>query len=342
MKIKIWIGILFFLCPFLGCADQLNLYIWARQIPNKILQQFTEETGITVNLSAYDSNEIMYAKLKSGPNPGYDIISPSTYFIPKLQRSGLLYPLDKAKIPNFKHLDPKFLSQAYDPENHYSIPIQWGATGIFLNRSLIPQRSVHTWAEIWDPQYQHQLVILDDVREVFAIGLIKCGYSPNDEDPEHLQEAYQMLKKLRHNIKLYNSNAIETLVTDEDVTVGMAWNATIAKTQIENSAIQFIYPKDGYAIWIDSLAILKDAPHKAAAHTFINFILRPDISAKLVILELFPVPNLSAQDQVPVHLRNNTTLFPDLETLSRGTILVEISAKAMATLEDYWEHLRIN
>lgn len=342
MKTKILLCILLFIYPFLVLADQLNLYIWARQIPNKILQQFTEETGITVNLSAYDSNEIMYAKLKSGPNPGYDIISPSTYFIPKLKRSGLLLPLDKSKIPNFRHLDPKFLNQAYDPQNYYSIPIQWGATGIFLNQRLITQTSIRTWADIWKPKYKHQLVILDDVREVFAIGLIKCGYSPNDEDPKHLQEAYNMLTKLRHNIKLYNSNAIETLVTDEDVTVGMAWNATIAKTQIENPAIEFIYPEDGYAIWIDSLAILKDAPHKAAAHTFINFILRPDISAKLVILELFPVPNLSAQNQVPSYLRNNPTLFPDLKTLSRGTILVEISASAMATLEDYWEHLRIN
>lgn len=338
------VGLIISLFVYCGAvqAAGLNLYLWAGQIPNELVHQFTQETGISVNISSYDSNEIMYAKLKAAPNAGYDIVSPSTYFVQKLNHSQLLMPLNKHLIPNFKNLDKTFLDQDYDPGNRFSLPLQWGATGIFVNQRLRPDAKIQHWADLWQPRFKHQLALLDDVREVFAIGLLKCGYSPNDENPSHIKHAFHELKKLRKNIKLYNSNASVALMTDEDVTIGMTWNGFVAKANLENPSINFIYPKDGFALWIDNLAILSTAPHPEAAHAFINFMLRPDISARMMELEFFPVPNTAAIAKLPPQLRQNPILFPPPEILANGTILLDISPETMRILEQDWQRLRIS
>src|SRR5579872_4818621 len=121
--------LLFLFSPLLFAAENtVNVYTWSGVIPDFIIQQFEKETGIKVNFSTYDSNEVMYAKLRAGKNPGYDVIEPSSYYIDRMRRQNMLEKLDKKNLPNFKNLDPTFLNQAYDPNSNYSIPFIWGIT----------------------------------------------------------------------------------------------------------------------------------------------------------------------------------------------------------------------
>ncbi len=173
---------------------ELYFYNWSEYIPNEVLEDFTKETGIKVYYSTYESNESMYAKLKT-QGSGYDLVVPSTYFVSKMRKEGMLQKIDKSKLPHFKDLDPNYLNKPFDPSNNYSIPYIWGATGIGVNADMMNPNELHSWNDFWDEKWQGQLMMMDDSREVFHIALTKLGYSANTTNPEEIKAAYEELKK---------------------------------------------------------------------------------------------------------------------------------------------------
>ncbi len=323
-------------------SKELNLYLWAGQISPSIIKQFREETGINVNLSSYDSNETLYAKLKSSKNIGYDIISPSTYFTEKMHSENMLVKIDKKKLSNYKFLDKAFLNKAYDPNNDFSIPLQWGSTGIFINKHYFPKEAIHSWSTLWKKRFYNKVLLLDDMREIFSMALLSLGFSANDSNPKHITQAYHHLLLLMPNIKLFNSSAVVSLATDEDVALGMGWNGAIFKASLDNPALTYVYPSEGFVLWIDSLAIPTGAPHIEQALTFINFMLRPDIAAKLIQTELYPVPNTGAKAYLPPSLKNHPFLFPNADTIKRGEVQRHIPKHALQLIEKYWELLKMS
>ena len=134
-------------------AEQLIVYNWADYLPKEVLTRFTKETGIKVKYSTYDTNEVMYAKVKTLGGAGYDVVVPSTYYVDKMRREGLLSEIDKSKVPNLKNLDPKVMNQPYDPGNAYSVPYLWGSTGIAVRpdrKGNVPV--ISSWADLWKPE----------------------------------------------------------------------------------------------------------------------------------------------------------------------------------------------
>lgn len=332
-----------FFSPCLHAADDnvLNLYTWSGVIPDFIIQQFEKETGIKVNFSTYDSNETMYAKIKATADAGYDVIEPSSYYIDRMRRQRMLEKIDKSRLSHFKNEDPEFLNQSYDPHNQFSIPFIWGVTGIFLSTNDLPQNSITRWADLWEKKYENQLMLLDDSREVFAIALLSLGYSINDANPEHIKQAYLKLKELSPNIKVFKSDGVITILIDEDVSVGMAWNGDLYKAKKENSKLEFIYPKDGFVIWVDSFAIPVNAPHRDNAYTFLNFMLRADVAKAVSLSNDYPTPNLAAKKLLPKEIRDNPIVYPAHAVLRRGQFQTDISDEALELYERYWEKLKM-
>jgi spermidine/putrescine transport system substrate-binding protein len=319
----------------------VNIYNWSGYISNEVLKQFTKETGIKVNYTTYDSNETMYAKLKANPNTDYDIVVPSTYFVDRMRKQGMLQPLNKAKLDNFNNLNPALLNKAYDPGNRYSVPYFWSTTGIALNTRYHKLKAVHAWADLWNPRYRNQLLFLDDMREVFSVALLVLGYSPNDTDPEHIRQAYLKLKALMPNIRLFNADGVKSLYIDEDLTLGMGWNGDIFQAQQENPALHFIYPQEGFIISIDSMVIPVGAAHRNNAYRFINFILRPDIAKKISLSTGYATPNAAAIHLMPASLLNNPIVYPGQAILKRGVVQVAVGEQAEAIYQKYWEQLKI-
>lgn len=318
----------------------LNIYTWTNYIPSKVLQQFSQETGVKVHLSEYDSNETMYAKLKASPQAGYDIIIPSSYFIERMTKQNMLHKIDHKKIPNIKNINPLFLYKPFDPKNEYSIPYLWGASGIAVNTDYINPKDVQNWRDLWQPQYKNQLMMLNDLRDIFGMALLVLGYSINDRNPEHIKQAYLELRKLLPNIKIFNSDAEQTIYIDEDATIGMGYNGDIHLTQQENPKVQFIYPQEGFTLWIDSLAITKNAPHLENAYKFINFLLRPSV-AKTVILSIgYNSPNSAAIKLLPKKIQKDPTINPSPQILQHGQLESDIGS-AISIYEKYWELLKI-
>jgi len=341
---KYWLLLLFIIAPVWADANAepiLNVYNWSGYISNDVLKEFEKETGIHVNYTTYDSNETMYAKLKADPDAGYDIVVPSTYFIDRMYKQGMLRKIDKNKIPNFKNLNPALLNKPFDPHNQYSIPYFWSTTGIAINTKYYPYNSITSWNDLWKSEYKDQLLLLDDVREVFSMALISLGYSANDADPEHIKQAYLKLRQLLPNVRLFNDEAAASIYIDEDAVLGMGWDGDIYMANKENPDVQFIYPKEGYVLSLDSMAIPSGARHVDNAYKFINFILRPDIAMQISMATGYASPNLAAQKLMPKELATNKITYPDAATLARGQVQTDVGSQANAVYQRYWELLKI-
>ncbi|MCK4869812.1 MAG: spermidine/putrescine ABC transporter substrate-binding protein [Gammaproteobacteria bacterium] len=321
-------------------TNVVNIYTWANYIPQSIITKFEQQTGITVNLSEYDSNETLYAKLKTSPDAGYDVIIPSSYYVERMRKQGMLHKLNTKRLRNYKHLNPLLLNKTFDPGNKYSVPYFWGSTGIVINKKYFNPKTINKWSDLWQAKYKNQLLILDDMREAFAIAFIKLGYSINDTNPTHIKQAYLLLKKLMPNIKLFNSDAENNIYIDEDATIGMGWSGDIYSARPENKDLTFIYPKDGFSVWIDCMAITKYAPHLANAYKFINFIMQPKIAAQLSLITGYAPPNIAALKLLPKKMCTDPLVNPSKKTLLRGYFQEDIG-KATGLYTKYWELLKI-
>ena len=330
-----------FASKLFAAENILNLYTWSGVIPDALIRQFENETGIKVNFSTYNSNEIMYAKLRTNKKSGYDIVEPSSYYVDRMRRQNMLEKLDKTKLPHLSNINPDFTHQAYDPHSDYSIPFIWGVTGIFINKNDHSPGTVTSWADLWNKKFHNQLLLLDDSREVFSIALLTLGYSINDNNPSHIEQAYQKLKTLMPNVKLFNSDAVITILVDEDTTIGMAWNGDLLKAWNENPALDFVFPKDGFVIWVDNFVIPQNAPHRDNAYRFLNFILRPEIAKKISLSSSFSTTNLAAKKLLPANIRNNPIYYPPHALLRKGEFQRDIDDKALQIYEKYWEKLKM-
>lgn len=340
---KKWlIVILIFFCAAAMADDNVvNVYVWSQELTPKIVQQFQKDTGIKVNYSTFDSNEVLYAKMKASKQAQYDVVEPSSYYITRMARENMIEKLDKSKLSNYKNLNPTFMHPAYDPSGEYSIPWVWGLTGIFVNRNYYPDDKIETWRDLWSPKYRDSLLMLDDPREVFNIGLMTLDYNPNNNNPQQLKEAYNNLVTLLPNIRLYNSSSVPSLLIDEDATIGMAWNADVYKAIRQNPSIEFIYPKDRFIIWVDAFVVPSNAPHRENAYKFLNYILQAKIAALQVTESYYPTANLAAMAELPPELANNKVIFPSQAVLKQGYFQTDIDDTALDAISRYWELLKL-
>lgn len=340
MKHLFTLLVMLLLTPQALAAEVVNVYAWGGEIPDAVVRDFERATGITVHLSTFDSNETLYSRLKASPSGMYDVIAPSAYFVERMRRQGMLAPLDKRLLPHLKNLDKHFLNPEYDPKNRYSLPFIWGTTGIFYNQHSISPPP-EDWESLWDKRFKNRLMLLDDSREVFSMALLSLGFNPNDNNPEHLQNAYEKLLALVPNIRLFASENIQAIMIDEDADAGAAWNGDAWKAQTENKDIAFTYPKSGFVIWVDCLAIPANAHNRPEAHRFIDFLLRAKTSANVARISSQAITNLAGQKRLPPEIRNNPVVYPPEDVLVRGTFQRDLDDKTLALYNSLWQRLKL-
>jgi spermidine/putrescine-binding protein len=275
-------------------STTLNLYAWSEYVPQQLLDEFSTKYGIKVNYDTYSSNEEMLAKLQAGAS-GYDVIIPSDYTVAIMIKQGMLEPIDTTQLSNFGNLDPRFVNRDYDPGNKYSIPYQWGTTGLVYDKTLVPS-APKSWNDLWDPAYKGHLVFLDDEREVMGMALEVLGFDRNSITESELNQAEQKLIELKPNILKFDSDAPETAIISHEAWAGMVYNGNASLAYQEDSNVVYICPTEGCTIWFDNLAIPKGAPHIDAAMLFLNWVLNPQES--ILITKQYPYsnPNKAALD----------------------------------------------
>ena len=322
-------------------AQVLNFYNWSEYMPQEVLDRFTEETGIAVVYTTYDSNEALYAKLKlldeSSP---YDLAVPSTYYVSKMRREDLLAPIDHGKLHGLDRLDPKLRDQAFDPGNAYSIPYLWGTAGIAVDAADIDPAGITSWGDLWRPEFRGRVMMTNDVRDVFHVGLKLLGHSANSADPAQIEAAYHKLEELLPSVRTFNSDAPRMPYLEGETDIGMIWNGEAATGRADLPTLTYIYPREGAALWMDSFVIPKNARNPEAAHRFIDFVLRPEIAA-LISAEIgYATPNLAALELLDPEVAGDRTIYPQPDDLVNAEFQEDVGDAAMQIYHRYWDQLK--
>ena len=329
------------LLPALAAADQPRVVVfnWSEYMPDQVLQMFEKQTGIQVVYSTYENNEAMYAKIKLLDASGYDVVFPSTYFVNRMRKEKLLLPLDKSRLPNFKNLDPTLLDKPYDPGNVYSVPYMWGTTAIAVDAARVNPDTIHSWRDLWRPEFAGRLMLSEDLREVFGMALRLLGHSGNSTDAGQIEAAYEQLRTLMPNVRLFASDAQKQAFLNQEVVIGMIWNGEAYMAAQENPEIRYIYPQEGSIIWLDSMVIPKNAGNPDQAHAFIDFMQRPEI-ARMISEEIgYASPNKAAVALLDEAVRQDATVYPPAEILAKGEFQLDVG-EAIMVYEKYWEKLK--
>lgn len=332
---------LFLIIPLslFAAPKELRIYTWSDYFDQAVIKQFEKESGVKVILGTYDNNEEMFDEIKKKGAKNYDVAFPSTYFLDRMARLGMLQPLDHSKLPNMKNMNKALLNKPYDPKNTYSTPYMWGSTAIAVNTKKINPAGIKSWNALWNPAFKGRVFLMDDVREVFGMGLRSSAFSGNDTNPEHIKTAYDKLLKLMPGVKVMSSEKPGEYFRKNLVDIGMIWSSEIFTMSDTHPHIKYIFPDEGAIFWVDSIVIPKGAQNLDSAHLFINFMMKPDVAKKNSEYTGCATANQSAVSLLDKKIQNNKTVYPDPTDLVRGEFQTDVG-NAISLYEKYWESLK--
>lgn len=316
--------------------ESLILFDWAGYMPQSILDAFTQESGIPVTYLIYDDQDEAVAEIRAGKQ--VDVLVLDNELIPTVVADGLLAELDYQNIVNFRYISPNFRDLTYDPENKYSIPIQWGTSGLVV-RSDRTQQPITGWADLWNPRYAGRIGIWPYERDMIDITLKALGYSINSQDPAELNQAQQKLLALRKNVFLMDptlATGVSYLMDDKTALIyGWSYDAREAEAKLATST--YVLPKEGTILWSDNVTIPANSVHKQAAEKFINFLLRPEISAQMVNELWVATPNSAARPFIAAEILSNPAIYPPNESLKQAEFEEPASEETKQRYEQIWD-----
>ena len=311
---------------------ELHIYNWSDYIAEDTVPNFQKEFGVKVTYDTYESNEEMVAKLQAGAT-GYDIVVPSGYIIPVMVATDLITPINKKYITNFNNISPIFQNLPTDPGNKYTVPWQWGTTGIAYRHDKV-KTPMDSWGVFLDKQFGKKMTMMDDGREVIGAFLRYRGHSLNSTNPAELSKAKADAIAAKKQLKAYISAPVKAQLISGDVWISQLWNGDTTQAKAEQPNLTYVIPKEGCTIWGDSMCIPKSAPNKRAAHEWMNYILRPEVGAALSEATGYGTPNAAA-----ARVMKNPVPYPTEDELKRLEYQVDLG-KDTATWDQIWTEIK--
>ena len=321
--------------------EQVIVYNWGEYIDPDVITMFEEETGISVIYEEFETNEIMYPKIKSGAI-AYDVVCPSDYMIERMVREDLLAEINWDNVPNIKNIDPTYMDQSksFDPDNAYSVPYCFGTVGILYNKTMVDE-PIDSWDVLWDPKYTDNILMQDSVRDAFAVALKRKGYSLNSTDVNELEEATADLIKQKPLVQAYVIDQVRDKMIGNEAAIGVIYSGEAIYTQWENENLEYVIPKEGSNVWIDSWVIPKNAQNKENGEKFINFLCRPDIALMNFEYITYSTPNKEARALIEdEELRNSTIAFPTADMLKDCETFRFLGNDADAFYNELWNKVK--
>ncbi|MCR5342109.1 MAG: ABC transporter substrate-binding protein [Butyrivibrio sp.] len=324
-----------------GNSDNVvYIYNWGEYIDPEVLTIFTEETGIEVVYDEFETNEIMFPKIKAGAVK-YDLVCPSDYMIKKMIDNDLLQEIDFNNVPNYVNIGDDYwkLAEDYDPGNRFAMPYVFGTIGILYNKNMVKEK-VDSWDILWDPKYKDEILMQDSVRDAFMVAEMKLGYSINTTDEDELQESKELLQKQKELVQAYVVDQVRDKMIGNEAALGVIYSGEAIFTQRENPDLEYVIPKEGTNFWMDSWVIPKNAKHKENAEKFLNFLARADIACMNFDYITYSTPNMAARELVEDEdIKNSPIAFPDLSKYHLE-INVSLGEKADRHLSDLWREVK--
>lgn len=305
---------------FSGCENKktnakeiIKVYNWGEFIADEVLDIFYEETGIYVEYDTFNENEAMYTKVKNSGDDSYDVIVPSDYMVKKMADEGMLHEINYDNIPNYSNVDETFTrARTYDPDGKYSVPYLWGTVGILYNKDLVGDIQIDSMEDLFDyNNFSGKICMLDSIRDTIGMTLKMLGYSMNDTDPAHINQAKEKLLEQKNHILAYGTDDLPDKVISGSAALAMVYSGDGIYAADENDNVGFVVPKEGTNIAVDCFAVLKTSKHTEAAEKFINFMLRPDI-AKMNSEETgYSTTNAEAKKIIDPEMVSDKNRYPD-------------------------------
>jgi spermidine/putrescine transport system substrate-binding protein len=323
-----------------GCQqkpEELHLYAWSDELPQDVIDDFTKETGIVTTMDTFDSNETLIAKMEAGAT-GYDLVQPSQYAVPILTTKGLIQEIDHSKLKNYNEIGTVFQNISFDPGNKTSIPYLWGTTGFAYNDTCVKE-PITSWKALWDPQYSGRIYMLDNMLAAYIAGLQVNGYHANSTDKNEIEIATQSLIEQKAVLGGYNSTNFPDLIASGEACIVEAWSGNVLQVMNENPNVHYVIPDEGGSMWVDNFAIPAGAKNLDAAYQFIDYVLRPEVAAKVTELTKIATAVDASKALLPPEIANNQAVFPPAERLAKADFIVFLG-DAMNYYQDGWTRVK--
>ncbi|MFY9401172.1 MAG: spermidine/putrescine ABC transporter substrate-binding protein [Limnochordia bacterium] len=316
---------------------EITLMTWGGDfVPREVIDEFTKETGIIVNYKEVTSNEDMQSLLEANPDQ-YDLLVVTDYMVDILRQNGMLEVLDKSKLPNYANINPVYHGNYYDPKDEVSIPYAISISLLLVNQEEVANlgaQPITTYSDLWQEELRNKVVVVDWSVEIMGIVLKSLGYEYNETDPAKVAEAREKLFALKPNIVRFETNTPEDSLINGEAVAGFMYSNQAVKGNAADPKLEPVFPTEGMPIFIDSWVMSKQAPNKDGAYQFLNFIMRPEIAARIADLTKFTTPNKAAEPYLPEDYRNNPMLnLPD-EVVENTSFYI-----AVDKVLDEYEHI---
>lgn len=318
-------------------SPRLNVFNWSSYIAHDTIANFEREFQVRVRYSVYESNEEMLAKVMTG-NSGWDVVFPTHNRIEPMARNRLLAPLDHARLPNLRNLAPQFQSPSWDRGLQHSVPYMWNATGIAYQRDAqpVPLR----WADLWNEHWRGRLTMLDDPEDVLGACLAKLGLPFDSTNPAHLQRAKLEAVAQKPIVRAYLNAEVRDQLVSGDVLAAQIWSTTAQQAMSASHSLAFAYPAEGFPLYADNAAILRESRRPELAHEFLNYLLRPQVAAAIATEAETATANQAARALLPQAVRDSPTLYPDAALLARGTWPRALPGAAIRLRDRIWTEIK--
>ena len=313
-----------------------NLYTWDGMFPPEVLEGFEKETGYKINFSHFDYDEDMLAKLEETKGGDYDLVIADDYIIELVIAEGLSQKLDTSKLENYKHYNPVFMSQFYDPGNEYTVPYAAGIPLIVYDPSLTDVE-IKGYEDLWNPALEDNVALIANYRVINGITLKTMGESFNTNDLEVISKAGEKLLKLAPNVRVINDSNTQDFILSGEVAAGFFYSSQVVAAKLANQDLKIVHPKEGLGFGIMASFIPSQAPNAEAAYAFLDYINRPEIAAKCYEYVGYYCANTAAEDLIAEEMRDFLVLPADA---AAGEIIQNVSTEAEELHSEIWSKFR--
>ena len=322
-----------------SAEGELQLFNWGDYTNPELLKKFEAETGIKVTVTDYDSNDTALAKVEAGGG-GYDLVVPSANYIPIYTEKGLIQKLDLSKLSNHGNIAPEWADVPWDQGRNYSVPWQWGSTGIAVNSDAY-SGDINTSAIFLDPPAElvGKVNVAPEMNDILSLALMYVGGEPCTEDTAMLKKARDKLLEAKPKWQSMDYG-MTTKLASNDVMASTYWNGAVFRARLQNDKVKYGYPKEGFPLWMDSVALLSDAKNVDEAYQFMNFIMVPENAALISAFARYANGISGSDPFMPADMKDAPEILIPDEFKSAGHFLPTCSAKAQEYYTAIWTELQ--
>ncbi|MFD2174008.1 extracellular solute-binding protein [Rhodobacter lacus] len=322
-----------------AAEGELFLYNWGNYTSPDLIKKFEETYDVKVTITDFDSNDTALAKVEAGAS-GFDLVVPSAGFVGIYADKGLIQKLDLSRLPNHKNIAPQWMDVAWDKGREWSIPWQWGSTGMTVNTKVYTG-DINTSAIFMEPpaELEGKINVIPEMGDVMALATMYAGGNVCSDDPAVMKKVRDLLVAAKPKWLSMDYSTVEKM-TNNDYAATVDWNGSAMRARLGNADVAYGYPKEGYGLWMDNVVLLQDAKNVDNAYLFMDFIMQPENAAMLSAFARYANGIAGSEEFLPDDMKGAPELTPPAEFADKGQFVTICTGKALDYQNAIWTELQ--